>query len=150
MFSPGARLSCSTATAQPQPRSLALLGDSRTLPAPRCASLEQLCRTPRKSSEDGKGGDESTIRWKLTARGTFSQQPALTELEPSATLSTAELHSGTQDHWACSPAALFIVSSGAARQKAKQPPVSKSKSLKIPPENQEHTPQTGARDHCRH
>lgn len=55
-----------------------------------------------------------------------------------------------KNHWTCSPAGLFIISSGAARQKAKWSPVSKSKSLKIPPENQEHTPQTEARDHCRH
>lgn len=87
---------------------------------------------------------------KLPARATFSQQAPFTELVPSTTLSTAEQHSGTQNHWTCSSAGLFIVSSGAARQKAKRSPVSKSKSLMIPPENQEHTSQTGARDQCRH
>lgn len=133
------------AAAQPQ-RSDALR-DSKTLPAALSALLKQLFRLPRKSSEDGDGGitsDRATVRGPAHCKSTFSQQPPFTEPMPRVSLSPAEQHSGTQDRWT-----FPLQVSNATRQKAKWSSVSKSKSLKIPPENQKHTPQTGARDHCR-
>ena len=106
-----------------------------------------LPRLRRRSSGCENGGITSwdcthhqrCSRLQLTARATFSHQTPFIELVRSATFGTAERHSRTRDHWPCSSAGLFIVSSGAARQKAKWSTVSKSKSLKIPPETQEHT-----------
>lgn len=72
-----------------------------------------------------------------TITATLFPHTPFPRLVGSATLGTAEQHLGTQDHWTCSSAGLFIDSSGAARQKAKWSRVSKSESLKIPPEAQE-------------
>lgn len=60
----------------------------------------------------GSAAEKATIRcpWlKLTARATFSQQLPFTELVPSVPVSTAEQPSGTQNHWTCFSAGLFIV-----------------------------------------
>lgn len=118
-----------------------------TFCVPLSLCLPKIAAMPRRSSGYENAGiiswdcnhHQRCSRLQLTARATFSHQPPFIELVCSTTLGTAEWHSGTRDHWTCSSAGLFIVSSSAARQKAKQSTVSKSKSLKIPPETQEHT-----------
>lgn len=118
---------------------------------PKIAALPRL---PRRSSGYENSGitswdrnhHQGCSRLQLTARAIFSHQPPFIELVHSVTLSRAEWHLGTWDHWTCSSAGLFIISSGAARPKAKWSTVSKSKSLKIPPETQE---QTHTPDQCK-